>query len=209
MSGKFITLEGIDGAGKTTQLAWITEFLRSRGIRVTATREPGGTPVGEQLRSIVLGGGHELHPETEALLMFAARREHIDKVIVPALNSGAWVVCDRFTDASFAYQGGGSGVDWDKLALLERWAQDGLQPDQTFLFDVVPEVGRERSQKAGVADRFEQEKQTFFQRVRGAYLERAANDPRRIHVIDGARSIAEIRQELTRCLEPFFIHDRV
>lgn len=209
MSGKFITLEGIDGAGKTTQLAWITEFLRSRGIRVTATREPGGTPVGEQLRSIVLGGGHELHPETEALLMFAARREHIDKVIVPALNSGAWVVCDRFSDASFAYQGGGSGVDRDKLALLERWAQDGLQPDQTFLFDVVPEVGRERSQKAGVADRFEQEKQAFFERVRGAYLERAANDPRRIHVIDGARSIAEIRQELTRCLEPFFIHDRV
>lgn len=209
MSGKFITLEGIDGAGKTTQLAWITEFLRGRGIRVTATREPGGTPVGEQLRSIVLGGEYELHPETEALLMFAARREHIDKVIIPALHAGVWVVCDRFTDASFAYQGGGSGVDRNKLALLERWAHDGLQPDKTFLFDVVPEVGRERSQKARAADRFEQEKQAFFERVRRAYLERAANDPLRIHVIDGAQPIAEIRQELTRCLEPFFIHDRV
>ncbi len=209
MSGKFITLEGIDGAGKTTQLAWIAEFLRGRGVRVTATREPGGTPVGEQVRSLVLGREEGLHPETEALLMFAARREHIDKVIVPALRSGAWVVCDRFTDASFAYQGGGSGVDRDKLALLERWTQDGLQPDQTFLFDVNPEVGRKRSQKTGVADRFEQEKQAFFERVRRAYLERAENDPRRIHVIDGAQSIAEIRQELTRCLEPFFIHGRV
>jgi dTMP kinase len=209
MSGKFITLEGIDGAGKTTQRAWIAEFLHGHGVRVTATREPGGTPVGEQLRSLVLGGEDGLHPETEALLMFAARREHIDKVIVPALCSGAWVVCDRFTDASFAYQGGGSGVDRDKLALLERWTQDGLQPDKTFLFDVDAEVGRERSQKTGAADRFEQEKQAFFERVRRAYLERAKNDPRRIHVIDGAQSIAEIRQQLTRCLEPLFIHDRV
>jgi dTMP kinase len=209
MSGKFITLEGIDGAGKTTQLAWLTEFLRNRGIRVTATREPGGTPVGEQLRSIMLGGERELHPETETLLMFAARREHIDKIIVPALHAGAWVVCDRFTDASFAYQGGGSGVDRDKLTLLESWVQDGLQPDRTFLFDVAPEVGRERSQKTGAADRFEQEKQAFFERVRRVYLERAAQDPRRIHIIDGTRPIAEIRQQLTRCLEPLFIHDRV
>jgi dTMP kinase len=209
MSGKFITLEGIDGAGKTTQLAWIADFLRSRGVQVTVTREPGGTAVGEQLRSLVLDGEHALHPETEALLMFASRREHLDKVIVPALRRGTWVVCDRFTDASFAYQGGGSGVSRDKLALLERWTQDGLQPDKTFLFDIVPEVGRERSQRTGAADRFEQEKQAFFERVRQAYLERATNDPQRIQVIDGAQSIVEIRRELKRCLESFFAHDRV
>jgi dTMP kinase len=209
MSGKFITLEGIDGAGKTTQLAWIADFLRSRGVQVTVTREPGGTAVGEQLRSLVLDGEHALHPETEALLMFASRREHLDKVIVPALRRGTWVVCDRFTDASFAYQGGGSGVSRDKLALLERWTQDGLQPDKTFLFDIVPEVGRERSQRTGAADRFEQEKQAIFERVRQAYLERATNDPQRIQVIDGAQSIVEIRRELKRCLESFFAHDRV
>lgn len=193
-NAKFITLEGIDGAGKSTHLNWLAERLRSQGKKVLVTREPGGTPLGEALREILL---HQaMHLETEALLMFAARREHLDKVIIPALDVGTWVISDRFTDASFAYQGGGRGLDATKLSILEQWVQQDLQPDLTLLFDVTLEVSRQRLSQNVSLDRFEQEKQDFFQRVRDAYLKRAAQFPERIRVVDSGRTLNEIQVNL-------------
>lgn len=194
ITGKFITLEGIDGAGKSTHLDWLREALVQRGHEVVVTREPGGTPLGETLRGLLLN--HHMHLETEALLMFASRREHLAEVIVPALNQGKWVISDRFTDASFAYQGGGRGIDEARLGILEDWVQQGLQPDLTLLFDVPLEVARQRLCANVSLDRFEQEQQDFFQRVREAYLRRAAQFPARIRVIDSARSLPVIRAEL-------------
>jgi len=193
-NAKFITLEGIDGAGKSTHLNWLAERLRSQGKNVLVTREPGGTPLGEALRELLL---HQaMHLETEALLMFAARREHLDKVIIPALRDGTWVISDRFTDASFAYQGGGRGLDESKLKILEQWVQQDLQPDLTLLFDVTLEISRKRLSSNTSLDRFEQEKQDFFQRVRDAYLKRAAQFPERIRVIDSGRTLNEIQVDL-------------
>ena len=193
-NAKFITLEGIDGAGKSTHLNWLAERLRSQGKNVLVTREPGGTPLGEALRELLL---HQaMHLETEALLMFAARREHLEKVIIPALHEGTWVISDRFTDASFAYQGGGRGLDESKLKILEQWVQQDLQPDLTLLFDVTLEVSRKRLSSNASLDRFEQEKQDFFQRVRDAYLKRAAQFPERIRVIDSGRALNEIQVDL-------------
>ena len=200
MRGKFITLEGIDGAGKSTHLAWLEAWLRGRGIGVKVTREPGGTELGEMLRQLLLDRGQRLHPETEALLMFAARREHLDKVIVPALTAGTWVLCDRFTDATFAYQAGGSGIAWDRIEALEEWVQQGLQPDITILFDVAPEIGRARSGGIKSPDRFEQEEGEFYQRVRQAYLRRAHEHPARIRIIDAGASISAIQTELEKRL---------
>ncbi len=200
MRGRFITLEGIDGAGKSTHLEWLAGFLRERGIRVTVTREPGGTALGESLRELLLHGKATLHPETETLLVFAARREHIDKVIEPALASGAWVLCDRFTDATYAYQSGGSGVSWSKIAQLEQWAQDGLQPDETLLFDVAPDVGLARAARGKRPDRFERERAGFYERARQAYLARAQQAPLRVHVIDANRPLAFIHKELEEIL---------
>lgn len=199
MRGKFITLEGIDGAGKSTHHGWLVEFLAQRGKRVVATREPGGTALGEKLRELLLK--EEMHLETEALLMFAARREHLDKVILPALMRGDWVVSDRFTDASFAYQGGGRGLAKEKLAVLENWVQGQLQPDLTLLFDAPVEVAQTRLASTGnQPDRFEQEQREFFERVRGAYLERAALEPQRIVCIDAALSLANIRLILEKTI---------
>jgi dTMP kinase len=193
-NAKFITLEGIDGAGKSTHLNWLAERLRSQGKNVLVTREPGGTPLGESLRELLL---HQaMHLETEALLMFAARREHLDKVIIPALQEGTWVISDRFTDASFAYQGGGRGLDESKLKSLEQWVQQDLQPDLTLLFDVTLEVSRQRLSANASLDRFEQEKQDFFQRVRDAYLKRAVQFPERIRVIDSGRTLHAIQADL-------------
>ena len=193
-NAKFITLEGIDGAGKSTHLNWLAEHLRSQGNNVLVTREPGGTPLGEALRELLL---HQaMHPETEALLMFAARREHLDKVIIPALREGAWVISDRFTDASFAYQGGGRGLEESKLKTLEQWVQQDFQPDLTLLFDVPLEVSRQRLSANASLDRFEQEKQDFFQRVRDAYLKRAAQFPQRIRVIDSSQTLNEVQVNL-------------
>ena len=193
-NAKFITLEGIDGAGKSTHLNWLAERLRSQGKNVLVTREPGGTPLGEALRELLL---HQaMHLETEALLMFAARREHLDKVIIPALRDGTWVISDRFTDASFAYQGGGRGLEESKLKILEQWVQQDLQPDLTLLFDVTLEISRQRLSSNASLDRFEQEKQDFFQRVRDAYLKRAAQFPERIRVIDSGRTLNEIQGDL-------------
>lgn len=194
--GRFITFEGIDGAGKSTHLRWAQSYFRRHGIRLVVTREPGGTPLGEKLRELLLGASRPVAPETEALLMFAARRQHIEEVILPALEKGKWVLCDRFTDATFAYQGGGSGVPASKLKLLETWVQGRLQPDLTILFDVSAEVGRQRLAGARSPDRFEREGAAFFRRVRNAYLRRLREDPRRIVRIDGGRSIPDIRAEL-------------
>lgn len=199
MTGKFITLEGIDGAGKSTHLHWLADWVRAQGHQVVVTREPGGTPLGEMLRDMLLG--QHMHIETETLLMFAARREHIDKVIVPAIAKGHWVISDRFTDASFAYQGGGRGIPLEKLQALEQWVQDTLQPHLTLLFDVPPEVSRARLALNPALDRFEQEKQDFFERVRAAYLARAQAFPQRIRVVDSTRSIADIRTELESLLK--------
>lgn len=195
MRGKFITLEGIDGAGKSTHHGWLVEELGRRGKRVVQTREPGGTPLGEKLRQILLA--EPMHLETEALLMFAARREHIAEVIEPALARGDWVLCDRFTDASYAYQGGGRGLAVERLALLENWVQGDLQPDLTLLFDVPLDVAQARMAHAQrTLDRFEREKAEFFSRVRQAYLERARRAPGRIWVIDGSGSLDTIKKTL-------------
>ena len=196
MRGRFITLEGIDGAGKSTHLQWLAQFLEGRGVKARLTREPGGTELGEKVRELVLARSYQLHPETETLLMFAARREHVEKVLVRTLDTGEWVLCDRFTDATYAYQSGGSGVAWDKIVLLEEWAHPGLQPDLTLLLDVSPEIGRQRIAEARVADRFEHEKQDYFLRVRLAYLRRAREYPDRIHVVDATGSLAKVRKTL-------------
>jgi dTMP kinase len=200
--GKFITLEGLDGAGKTTHVARLAAFLQAHRIRVRVTREPGGTTLGERLRELLLAPDHSLAPETETLLVFAARREHIDKVIEPALAAGEWVVCDRFTDATFAYQGGGSGVDWNKIERLEQWIQGTLQPDLTLYFDISPEIGKARTTAIRTtADRFEQEDETFHARVREGYLRRAPEHPQRVHVIDASRSLSEVHEALERSVE--------
>lgn len=194
--GKFITLEGMDGAGKTTHLEWLRGLLEKRGVPLTVTREPGGTPLGETLRKLLLDSQDTRHADTEALLMFAARHEHISQVITPALAAGRWVLCDRFTDATYAYQAGGSGMAWERVAELERWVQGDLQPDQTLYFDLDPAVGRARTRQVRPPDRFEREQQAFYERVRAAYLRRAAEHPQRIRVVDAGRSIAEIQSEL-------------
>ncbi len=191
---KFITFEGVDGAGKSTHLQWFADTLRRRGLEVLVTREPGGTPLGERLREILLN--QPMHAETEALLMFAARLEHVEQVIRPALQRGAWVVSDRFSDASFAYQGGGRGVPLDKLEQLERWVHEGLQPDLTLLFDIPVEIARQRLSNNLTLDRFEQEQSDFFERVRAAYHHRVRQNPQRYAVIDAARPLENVKQQL-------------
>jgi len=199
--GKFITLEGLDGAGKSTHSSWIATALRAHHPEVVVTREPGGTPLGEMLREVLLK--QAMHPETEALLMFAARREHLDKVILPALIRGAWVVSDRFSDASFAYQGGGRGVSLDKLEVLEQWAQQGVQPDLTLLFDVPVAICKQRLSGNARFDRFEREKDIFFENVRSAYLMRAARYPKRFRVIDAAQSQEHVQKQLQQIIAGF------
>jgi dTMP kinase len=202
--GKFITFEGIDGAGKSTHIAALVELLRARGLEVVPTREPGGTPLGEKLRELLL---HEaMHLETETLLMFAARREHLARIIEPALARGAWVVCDRFSDATHAYQGGGRGLAQARISSLEQWTHGKRQPDLTFLFDLPPSVAGGRIVRQGrKLDKFEQERADFHERVRQAYLERAASAPRRIRVVDAGLSVEEIKKiveetVITHCL---------
>ena len=195
LPGKFITFEGIDGAGKSSHVDWLADWLRSRGLSVRVTREPGGTELGEKLRALLLN--EEMHLETETLLMFAARREHLARLIEPALAAGEWVICDRFSDATYAYQGGGRGLDRHKLQVLEQWVHGHRQPDLTLVFDLPLEVARERIAQANRhLDRFEQERAEFHQRVRLAYLERARQHPERMHVIDSDRAIEIISKEL-------------
>ena len=205
--GKFITLEGIDGAGKSSHVAWIVDFLRARGKTIVSTREPGGTPLGEKLRESLLS--EAMHAETETLLMFAARREHIAQRIYPALERGDWVVCDRFSDASHAYQGGGKMLDRRRLSALEQWvhgegSSQPCEPDLTLLFDVPCEVARQRIALAGRhLDRFEQEEAQFHDRVRHAYLDRAQKFPGRFRVLDGEASLDAVRAQLEKILVDF------
>jgi dTMP kinase len=200
--GRFITLEGIDGAGKSTHLKWLVARLGALGMRVVATREPGGTPLGEKLRALVLSEG--MDRDTEALLMFAARREHLEQVIRPALARGDWVVSDRFTDASYAYQCGGRGIASDRLKVLEDWVQQGFQPDLTLLFDLPIDAARERVLGGNRAlDRFEREQSAFFRAVRAQYLDRAQHDQRRIRVIDTGRPMDEVTATLEGLLTDF------
>lgn len=194
MAGLFVTLEGVDGAGKSSHLEWLADGFRQRSRIVCMTREPGGTPLGEKLRAIVLHDA--MHAETEALVMFAARREHIETVIRPALARGEVVISDRFTDASFAYQCGGRGLPESKLEVLEHWVHADLQPDLTLLFDVPGDVAQARLAKARTPDRFEQEKLDFHARVRAAYLARALKHPGRIRVVDGSQSLEAVRAQL-------------
>lgn len=197
MRGRFITFEGIDGAGKSTHIEWVAGRLRERATVVT-TREPGGTPLGEDLRGLLLHRKMDL--ETEALLMFAARREHIAEVIEPALARGDWVISDRFTDATFAYQGGGRGLPRERLEVLEQWVQGDLQPDLTLLFDVPLETAAQRLASAREPDKFEAESRAFFERTRAEYLRRAAEAPGRFRVIDATRSIDDIRVTLEKII---------
>ena len=191
--GRFITLEGVDGAGKSTHVAWIAERLRARGHAVVVTREPGGTPLAERLRELVLS--EPMDPIAETMLLFAARADHVQRVIDPALRAGTWVLCDRFTDATFAYQGGGKGVAAELIAHLAQVSHDGLLPDRTIVFDCPYEVSRERLEQTGrVPDRFERENREFFERVRQEYLGLARSDPERIRVVDASRPIDDIKK---------------
>lgn len=198
MTAKFITLEGMDGAGKSTHITDIIKALSARGVEVVSTREPGGTELGERLRELLL---HEaMHPETETLLMFAARREHIANVIAPALARGAYVLSDRFTDATYAYQCGAKGVLASKIEQLELWVQESLQPDLTLLFDVPVEVSMQRLSAARTPDKFERESAEFFTRIRNAYLQRAQKNPARFKVIDSNRPLDEVAQSVAQAI---------
>ncbi len=195
---KFITFEGVDGAGKSTHLEWVADALRLRGLDVLVTREPGGTPLGEQLRDILLNSSMCIG--TEALLMFAARLEHIEQVIKPALDVGKWVISDRFSDASFAYQGAGRGLSWEKLSQLEQWVHPDLQPDLTLFFDVPVEVARQRLANNVTLDRFEQEQTDFFERVRAGYHKRVKEHPQRYSVIDASQTLDKVKLELEKII---------
>jgi dTMP kinase len=196
---RFVTFEGVDGAGKSTHLAWFAAELAARtGAEVVLTREPGGTAVGEALRDLVLH--RPMHLETEALLMFAARRQNIAETIAPALARGAWVVCDRFTDATLAYQGGGRGLPVEKIEALRDWVHPGLEPGTTILFDLAPDVAKKRLERTRDKDRFEEEPDAFFGRVRETYLRLAAARPDRYRVVDGSMNVAEVQKELEKII---------
>lgn len=193
-NGLFITFEGIDGAGKSTHIQWLTDYLKSKNIDVISTREPGGTDLGEQIRNMLLN--QDMHVKTEALLMFASRNEHIQKIIKPNLKNNKWVISDRFTDASYAYQGGGRGLNQDEIKVLENWTHLGLQPDCTLLFDLPLEIAQQRINSERKLDRFEQEKQDFFLRTKNTYLKRAQQYSDRFLVLDSSQEITTIRKQI-------------
>jgi len=202
MSGQFITLEGTEGGGKSTNLLFIEDFLKERGVDVVVTREPGGTEIGEAIREVLLNKDFTaMQDETELLLMFAARAQHLKEKIQPALSAGKWVISDRFTDASYAYQGGARGMNFKRISEIENWVQQGFHPNATFIFDLPVEIGmarvRARSEQTGqVIDRFEQEKQDFFEKVRGAYLARAAAVPERYEVLDASQDLEIVQTHI-------------
>lgn len=202
MSGRFITIEGIEGVGKSTNLAFVQARLEAVGQSVVLTREPGGTDLGEAIRGLLLDHRNDaMGDDTELLLMFAARAQHLAEVIRPAMTRGLWVLCDRFTDATYAYQGGGRGVARERIAALEEWVQDGLRPDLTLLLDVPVELGLARAGKRGALDRFERERADFFERVRAAYLALAEAEPARFRVIDASQPLADVQAALARVLD--------
>jgi len=204
IKGKFITVEGGEGAGKSTNLDLIRGLLEAAGHEVLFTREPGGTPLGEEIRNILLGHKHDgMSDETELLLMFGARAEHLNRKILPALNRGAWVLCDRFTDATYAYQGGGRGLDPERIQALEQWVQKDLRPDLTLILDLPIEMGLERAGKRSAPDRFESEAHHFFQNVRECYLDIAKNDPKRVKVVDASLPLTEVQSQIKIVIEDF------
>jgi len=210
--GKFITVEGGEGAGKSSNLAFIRDLLEQSGRQVVFTREPGGTALGEDIRELLLGHKHTgMASDTELLLMFAARAEHLARIIMPALNDGKWVLCDRFTDASYAYQGGGRGIDMGRIEALESWVQQGLRPDLTLLLDLPVETGLERAGQRSEPDRFESEQQAFFDRVRQVYIDIAEREPERVCLVDASRPLPQVQQQIrdvmTRFLERVGNHD--
>lgn len=199
--GKFITIDGVEGAGKSTQIDFIYNLLKSKGIKLILTREPGGTDLGEKIRELLLGNDIDsMHSDTELLLMFADRNEHIQTKVIPALESGHWVLSDRFTDASYAYQGGGRGLDVKRIAELEKWVLQGFVPDLTFLLDVDIELGMRRIKSRGMKDRIEQETMDFFARVRDSYIQRSQMFPERIKLIDATKSIENTSQQIKSIL---------
>ena len=202
--GLFITLEGIEGAGKSTVVDFIEDFLTKEGHDVIKTREPGGTVIGEQIREILLKNeNYTLTYDTELLLVFSARAQHIQEVILPALSSGKTILCDRFTDASYAYQGGGRGIDASRISLLEKWVQGDLRPNLTLLFDLDVSIGMQRTKKRSDADRFEQEEINFFEKIRNTYLERAKNEPQRFRIINSALSLENVKEQIATILKDF------
>jgi len=204
IKGKFITVEGGEGVGKTSNLTFIKDQLSHAGIEVLFTREPGGTKLGEDLRELLLGHKHTgMADDTELLLMFAARAEHLNQKIIPALNQGKWVLCDRFTDATFAYQGGGRGINTTRIAALEQWVQGDLRPDLTLLLDLSVEIGLDRAKKRSEPDRFEVEKIRFFEDVRSAYLNIAKSNPERVKTIDASKPLSEVQLQIKFVIEQF------
>ena len=202
--GLFITLEGIEGAGKSTAVDFIEDFLTKEGHDVIKTREPGGTVIGEQIREILLKNeNYTLTYDTELLLIFSARAQHIQEVILPALSSGKIILCDRFTDASYAYQGGGRGIDASRINLLEKWVQGDLRPNLTLLFDLDVSIGMQRTKKRSDADRFEREEINFFEKIRNTYLERAKNEPQRFRIINSASSLESVKEQIITILKDF------
>lgn len=200
-AGCFITIEGVEGVGKTTNIQFIAEFLRSRQLQLLLTREPGGTPIAEQIRDLLLTKSDEpLNDDAELLLVFAARAQHLAQVIKPALARGEWVVCDRFTDATYAYQGGGRGFSMPHIAQLEQWVQQDLRPDITLLLDLPVEIGLARAKQRSDPDRFESERTEFFERVRDTYLERARQFPDQYRIIDASRTLPEVQEQLAGVL---------
>lgn len=207
MKPRFITLEGGEGVGKSTNLAFIERYLRDRGVPLVKTREPGGTPLGESIRELLLKE-QAMSSEAELLLVFAARAQHLSEVIGPALSLGHWVLSDRFTDASYAYQGGGRGVPMERIAALEAWIQGPLRPDLTLLLDTPIEVGLERARARGVADRFEKEQNPFFERVRKVYLQRQTEEPLRMRRINAALSVDEVQAQIALALDELLERSR-
>jgi dTMP kinase len=201
MTPRFITLEGPEGGGKSTNQGFVRDWLRQRACQVLTTREPGGTPLGESIRGLLLDPDGGMAADTELLLMFASRAEHLAARILPALQSGQWVVCDRFTDATYAYQGGGRGIPNARIAALETWVQGDLRPDLTLVLDVPGEIGDQRVAERGARDRFEQERAEFFARVRQSYLDLARLAPERYYVIDAGAPLAQVQQDIARVLE--------
>jgi dTMP kinase len=202
MQGKFITVEGSEGVGKSSNLAYIEEYLSNAGINVVRTREPGGTPLGESIRELLLDARQTaMCDDTELLLMFAARAQHLAEVIRPALATGQWVLCDRFTDATYAYQGGGRSVPMERIRALEDWVQGELRPDHTLLLDMPVGAGLERAGNRSQPDRFEQEQHAFFERVRETYLTRAQTEPGRIHVIDASPALDKVQAQIATVLQ--------
>jgi dTMP kinase len=203
--GRFITVEGIEGVGKSTSLDVICTYLQRRGVEVVRTREPGGTPVGEAVRGLLLSRElPAMGPETELLLMCAARAEHLRRLILPALEAGKWVVCDRFTDASYAYQGAGRDIPDERIATLEEWVQGGLSPELTILLDADVRIGLGRVHARGETDRFERETLAFFERVRGCYRRRAEAFPQRFRIVDASRSLESVTRDVIAAVQTLF-----